>query len=226
MTVTALPTRTVTPPDLGMAAVSSRRDIGVLERRAKMVNLAAVGATPSQAAAALGTSRASIARMERATGVTFRRDDKTGLRPPEDAVEAAVQAGVMLVDPDHLRERAYDMKPAEAVDFLLGVLEGLTHRLPEMTLEPFPGLVLTKMEARLLHHLDLRDGKPCTKEALMAALYHSEPGDWPEVKLIDVFVCKLRAKLKETPFSIVTIWGVGYRLEGASGDNSRLDWRT
>jgi two-component system cell cycle response regulator CtrA len=222
----AVPLRTVLPSDVGLAAVTSRCDIGVLERRVKMAALAQVGATPSQAAAALGTSRASVTRMEKATGVTFRRDEKTGLKPLEGAVEAALQAGALLVDPDHLRERAMDMKPLDAVDFLLGIVEGLTHRLPEMTLEPFPGLLLSKMEARLLHHLDLRDGKPCTKEALMAALYHSEPGDWPEVKIIDVFVCNLRKKLKGTPFTIHTIWGVGYRLEGASGDNFRLDWRT
>lgn len=218
--------REVTPAEAGIARVSSRRDLDVVERRVKMAALAQAGCTTTQAASALGTSRASIRRMEQSTGVLFRRDDRTGLKPREDAVETALQAEAVLIDPEDLRERAMDMKPLDAVDFLLGILEGLTHRLPVMTLEPWPGMRLSKQEARLLHHLDLRDGKVATKEALMAALYHEEPGDWPEIKIIDVFVCKLRKKLEETPFSIVTVLGVGYRLEGASGDNSRLDWRS
>lgn len=218
-------TREVRPSDMGLNAVCSRRDIGVLNSRVKMAALAQVGATQTQAAEALGTSRASIRRMELATGVSFRRDDRTGLKPLPGAVDAALEATATLIDPDHLRERAYDMKPLEAVDYLLGILEGITHRLPDMTLEPAPGLRLTKQEARLLHHLDLRDGKAATKEALMAALYHAEPGDWPEDKIIDVFVCKLRKKLVGTPYSIETVWGIGYRLLGASGDNNRLDWR-
>lgn len=219
-------TREVTPSEAGIARVTSRRDLDVVERRVKMAALAQAGCTPTQAASALGTSRAAIRRMEQATGVSFRRDDRTGLKPREDAVETALQAEVVLIDPEDLRERAMDMKPLDAVDFLLGILEGLTHRLPVMTLEPWPGIRLSKQEARLLHHLDLRDGKAATKEALMSALYHEEPGDWPDIKIIDVFVCKLRRKLEETPFSIVTVCGVGYRLEGASGDNSRLDWRS
>ncbi len=220
------PRREMSPAEVGIPRVHSRRDLDVVKARVKMAALAQVGATQTQAAAALGTSRASIRRMEQATGVTFRRDDRTGLKPRESAVEAALQAGVMLVDPEDLRERAMDMKPLEAVDYLLGIVEGLTHRLPTMTLEPWPGMRLSKQEARLLHHLDLRDGKPATKEALMAALYHEEPGDWPEVKIIDVFVYKLRKKLVGTPFTIETIWGVGYRLLGASSDNMRLDWRS
>jgi hypothetical protein len=210
------------PSDVGMPAVRSLKDLKVVNNRAKMAVLARAGATQTQAAEELGTSRASVARMERATGVTFRRDNYTGLRSDLSDV---VYEDAVLIDPEDLRQRAYDMKPLDAVNYLIGILEGLTHRLPDMTLKPWPGMRLSKVEARLLHHLDIRGGRVCTREAIMTALYHSEPGDWPDIKIVDMFVCKLRKKLVQTPFTIETVWGVGYRLLGAGSDNSRLDWR-
>ena len=37
----------------------------------------------------------------------------------------------------------------------------------------------------------------------------------PEIKTIDVHICKLRAKLAKAgaTFCIETVWGVGYRME-------------
>lgn len=73
---------------------------------------------------------------------------------------------------------------------------------------------LTKVEARLLIALARRSG--ClSKEVLYSELYSSRaPADMPEPKIVDVFVCKLRAKLavlgaKE---AISTVWGRGYQL--------------
>lgn len=52
-----------------------------------------------------------------------------------------------------------------------------------------------------------------TKERLMAAIYGLKPdGDEPEIKIIDVFVCKLRPKIAGMGFAIETAWGKGYRL--------------
>ena len=51
-----------------------------------------------------------------------------------------------------------------------------------------------------------------TKEAILAHLYGSM--DEPEIKIIDVFVCKLRSKLTKAglPMVISTVWGRGYSV--------------
>jgi two-component system cell cycle response regulator CtrA len=49
--------------------------------------------------------------------------------------------------------------------------------------------------------------------------------DEPEVKIIDVFVCKLRKKLANASGGhnfIETIWGRGYVLRDSSADEARI----
>lgn len=47
----------------------------------------------------------------------------------------------------------------------------------------------------------------------MMAMYSDRVDVEPEIKIVDVFVCKLRKKLKPFGVSIVTVWGHGYSLE-------------
>lgn len=53
-------------------------------------------------------------------------------------------------------------------------------------------------------------------QAFMNELYHHESEE-PEVKILDVYICKIRAKLDAAKTdlgrAIVTVWGKGYRLE-------------
>jgi two-component system cell cycle response regulator CtrA len=50
-----------------------------------------------------------------------------------------------------------------------------------------------------------------TTQMAMASLYHLySDGDLPEPKIIDVFICKMRKKLKPFGIKIKTIWGQGY----------------
>jgi two-component system, cell cycle response regulator CtrA len=77
---------------------------------------------------------------------------------------------------------------------------------------------LTGKEYQMLELLSLRKGAPLTKEMFLNHLYGGR--DEPEVKIIDVFVCKLRKKLMnategEESF-IKTVWGRGYLLEDAT----------
>lgn len=51
-----------------------------------------------------------------------------------------------------------------------------------------------------------------TREAIMAALYRDNAVDEAEIKIIDVFVCKIRKKLDPFGVKIATIWGQGYSL--------------
>jgi DNA-binding winged helix-turn-helix (wHTH) protein len=52
-----------------------------------------------------------------------------------------------------------------------------------------------------------------TKEAFLLDLYARQ--DEPELKIIDVFVCKIRKKVRDAgmPSVFETIWGRGYRLD-------------
>lgn len=67
---------------------------------------------------------------------------------------------------------------------------------------------------QILELLSLRKAITLSKEALMAYLY-SDESEWPEPKIIDVFVCHLRKKIAAAnngEHHIVTEWGRGYRF--------------
>ena len=72
---------------------------------------------------------------------------------------------------------------------------------------------LTGKEYQMLELLSLRKGTTLTKEMFLNHLYGGM--DEPELKIIDVFICKLRKKLSEAtgePSYIETVWGRGYVL--------------
>ena len=72
---------------------------------------------------------------------------------------------------------------------------------------------LTKKEYSILELLSLRKGTTLTKEMFLNHLYGGV--DEPELKIIDVFVCKLRKKLALATGGkhyIDTVWGRGYML--------------
>lgn len=70
---------------------------------------------------------------------------------------------------------------------------------------------LTASEARMFAFLTTRD--IATKQQIHDALYGLRPdGDDPEMKIIDVFVCKARKKLSKFGVVIETHWGQGYGL--------------
>lgn len=69
---------------------------------------------------------------------------------------------------------------------------------------------LTRSEARVLGCLAARE--VATKVQLLAALYEQRIDGGPEPKILDVFVCKLRRKLKPFGVEILTRWGTGYAL--------------
>jgi two-component system cell cycle response regulator CtrA len=72
---------------------------------------------------------------------------------------------------------------------------------------------LTGKEYSILELLNLRKGTTLTKEMFLNHLYGGM--DEPEIKIIDVFVCKLRKKLAQASGGkhyIETVWGRGYVL--------------
>ena len=72
---------------------------------------------------------------------------------------------------------------------------------------------LTGKEYQMLELLSLRKGTTLTKEMFLNHLYGGM--DEPELKIIDVIICKLRKKLTEATAGenyIDTVWGRGYVL--------------
>jgi two-component system cell cycle response regulator CtrA len=71
---------------------------------------------------------------------------------------------------------------------------------------------LTGKEYAILELLVLRKGMVLTKEAFLNHLYGGL--DEPEMKIIDVFICKLRKKLAQAGADnlIGTVWGRGYMI--------------
>ncbi|AZL60968.1 DNA-binding response regulator [Tabrizicola piscis] len=77
---------------------------------------------------------------------------------------------------------------------------------------------LTGKEYQMLELLSLRKGTTLTKEMFLNHLYGGM--DEPELKIIDVFICKLRKKLGEATGGanyIETVWGRGYVLRDPVG---------
>ncbi len=95
----------------------------------------------------------------------------------------------------------------------------LDTRTAEVNTQP---LHLTGKEYGILELLSLRKGTTLTKEMFLNHLYGGM--DEPELKIIDVFICKLRKKLTASCGGenyIHTVWGRGYVLREPTEDDAR-----
>ncbi|HIF10332.1 MAG TPA: response regulator transcription factor [Sneathiellales bacterium] len=82
---------------------------------------------------------------------------------------------------------------------------------------------LTGKEYSVLELLSLRKGTNLTKEMFLNHLYGGM--DEPELKIVDVFICKLRKKLaavNDGIHYIETVWGRGYVLRDAADTPTEL----
>ena len=85
---------------------------------------------------------------------------------------------------------------------------------------------LTGKEYQMLELLSLRKGTTLTKEMFLNHLYGGM--DEPELKIIDLFICKLRKKLSEATHGdnyIETVWGRGYVLRDPEPAHNEGDER-
>ena len=100
----------------------------------------------------------------------------------------------------------------------------LTVDLDQKTVEVSGARVhLPGKEYQMLELLSLRKGTTLTKEMFLNQLYGGM--DEPEIKIIDVFVCKLRKKLANASGGknyIETIWGRGYVMREPSEDGVQV----
>ncbi len=83
---------------------------------------------------------------------------------------------------------------------------------------------LTGKEYGIIELLSLRKGTTLTKDMFLNHLYGGM--DEPELKIIDVFICKLRKKLAQATGGdtyIETVWGRGYVLREPASDQRDAD---
>jgi two-component system cell cycle response regulator CtrA len=77
---------------------------------------------------------------------------------------------------------------------------------------------VTKKEYQMLELFSLRKGRTLTKEQFLNHLYGGMEEE-PQQKILDVFICKLRKKLRDASGGknyIETVWGHGYVLREPS----------
>jgi two-component system, cell cycle response regulator CtrA len=82
---------------------------------------------------------------------------------------------------------------------------------------------LTGKEYQMLELLSLRRGTTISKEVFLSQLYGGM--DEPEIKIIDVFICKIRKKLAGASNGkdyIETVWGRGYTLREPTEVEARI----
>lgn len=105
-------------------------------------------------------------------------------------------------------------RPREASE-ISDKLEVLTmaHILPDPGIDWQAEYGLTRKESRIAAYLYSKLGKTAYKRPIYSDCYSDADG--PDEKIIDIFICKIRKKLANSPFTIETVWGVGYRMKEA-----------
>ena len=103
----------------------------------------------------------------------------------------------------------------ERLPYALNLIRALSQPSDAMKQHLKDTIGSTPKEAAILHYLLQREGQPVSKEALYEAV--CGPLSDVEIKIIDVWVCKVRKKLPEGA-DIKTHWGFGYSATPGSSD--------
>lgn len=107
-------------------------------------------------------------------------------------VDARVEA--LEAENERLRDELDRLRDERGLSFMAPLEFGLTGKE-------------TLMLGRLLK------GGVVTKDQLLDALYTATQEE-AEIKIVDVFICKLRKKLRPFGIGILTRWGTGYQMTG------------
>ncbi len=141
---------------------------------------------------------------QKVKGLGFGADDYLTKPVDKDELVARIQAIVR-------RSKGY----SESIIRTGKLSVNLNKRTVEVNSHP---LLITGKEYGILELLSLRKGTTLTKEMFLNHLYGGR-GE-PQLKIIDVFVCKLRKKLSAATGGenyIETVWGRGYILRDPHG---------
>lgn len=120
--------------------------------------------------------------------------------------------GNKQLKPNTCRRKVQDMPLRDAVEYLLNAIEVICPAQDDSQLMEVIALGFAPSEAQILLLIFSRPMAP--KEVMFNSIYglHAGP-NIPDQKIIDVWVCKIRAKLLVLgwPIRIETVWGRGYR---------------
>ena len=86
--------------------------------------------------------------------------------------------------------------------------------------------ILTETEFLIFEALYTAPGKTATREMLANGIYSLRPNDEPDLKILDVYICKIRRKIEGMGIEIRTVWGQGWRMivhEGADNGAQNID---
>lgn len=163
---------------------------------------AADGESLAAVAREVGMNRSSLRRLAVRHGVKFTPRGSRWTFSPRRMVE--------------------DMRPIEAVDFLVDLLETM-QGYPD-NIGRFPGDPLCESERVVFSVLYHGLGRNVPRARVYDILYAGRaPSDLPDPKGLDVRVCNIRDKLAGVgAFSISTVHGFGWRLDAEPG--YRFPW--
>lgn len=116
-----------------------------------------------------------------------------------------------------LRQTIGDMKPAAAIEHLLGIIETYIPPLEEVCGWFLPGVRLTPLQTRLVLALARHPGRLFSTEQIMLKLYGDLNTDAPSPKIVQVLICKVRPLIAPLGFSIETVYGHGVRMHVPDG---------
>ena len=73
-------------------------------------------------------------------------------------------------------------------------------------------IILTRKPSLVLGGIVKCSPRIASKAYLMDYVYGLETDNEPHIKIIDVYISKIRPQIKHTRFKIETVWGYGYKL--------------
>ena len=139
--------------------------------------------------------------------------------PPSRVNHVAQQLGISTTDRRKvlrsLNEHVDDMKPDDAVDFLLGLCESLLVDESGDAFGGFRAMGFTPAEARILSELDRRRGKPVAYGVLESLSNPKRNFETDASQVLKVYLSRIRSNMRNLgcPVEIVTLWGDGYMMK-------------
>ncbi|MQY48216.1 hypothetical protein GAO09_19465 [Rhizobiales bacterium RZME27] len=81
---------------------------------------------------------------------------------------------------------------------------------------------LSRQQFNLAKYLTDCFPRMATKEAIYDAVFMGENGEGPDIKIVDVIVCKIRPAMADVGLVVETVWGKGYKLVEADASEALL----
>jgi two-component system, cell cycle response regulator CtrA len=106
------------------------------------------------------------------------------------------------------------VEPPPPIDALLDRIDQLETELG-LKVEIPPEFCIPRNMGSLLAMLLKRE--VVTRDGALLAIYSGMPNTWdkePDPKIIDVFICKLRVRLRKYGIKVSCKWGLGYFMDG------------